>query len=246
MNRRRYSTIAHAGIRFWNPLDEAALTALLRELPLRADAVVLDYGCGEGEVLAELQQHHRIAVTGIDINEEAIERCRRKLAGEFRAEAFAADRFEPRTFDLVVNIGASPGFRMLLQQVVPLLRPDGRVLIGDGYWQRQPSASYLSFLGAEETDMLSHEDNLSALHDAGLRVERVLVSDGSAWDRYEDRYDANMRAFLKEHPQDADAPAFEARRRAWRDMYLAEGRATMGFALYQAVRTDPEGVDATC
>lgn len=233
---RRFSEISHTGIRFWNPLDEDELGRILRELPLSEGAQVLDYGCGNGEVALELASHHNVLVTGIDITEEAIARCRQKLPGAFVAEAFRADRFPPASFDLVINIGASPGLSKLLEEIRPLLRDGARVLIGDAYWQLPPSAEYVVFLGMSESDWLSHDGNLATLRAAGFETERAVVSSLAAWDRYEDRYDSNMLAHLRDHPDDPDFASFAARRSRWRDMYLRHGRGTMGFALYQARR----------
>lgn len=167
---RRFSDISHTGIRFWNPLDEDELVQILRELPLPEGANVLDYGCGNGEVLLELVSHHNVRVTGVDINEEATARCHRKLSGSFFAEAFRAERFQLASFDLIINIGASPGLSQLLAEIQPLLQVEARVLIGDGYWQRPPRAEYVAFLGISESHMLNHEGNLAMLRAAGFKL----------------------------------------------------------------------------
>ena len=48
-----------------------------------------------------------------------------------------------------------------------------------------------------------------------------------------------MVAYLASHPEDPEHAQFEARRRAWRAMYLAEGRGTLGFCLYQGRLAEP-------
>jgi SAM-dependent methyltransferase len=210
------------------------LLHILHELPIHEGCDVLDYGCGEGELLLELLERHAVRATGVDVNPDAIARCRAKLSGAFFAEAFQAQRFAPASFDLIVNIGASPGLAQLLGEIRGLLRRGGRALIGDIYWQREPSADYLSFLGMTNVITPTHEDHLQTLAAAGFTVERTLLSSLSDWDRYEDRYDANMLEYARAHPNDPECVAFEARRARWREMYLTHGRGTMGFALYQA------------
>lgn len=232
MDRARFSRISHAGTRFWNPLNEEALVGVLRELPLAEGASVLDYGCGDGAALVELTRGRRLRITGVDPDPEAIRRCRAALDGTFLEARFEAGMFAPASFDLVVNMGASPGFAELVGQVAPLVRPGGRVLLGDGHWEREPAPEYLAFLGMEASDMASLRGNVETLESAGFVVERSLVSTLDDWDRYEDRYDANMLAHLREHPDDPERDAFERRRSRWRDAYLRHGRGTMGFALH--------------
>src|SRR6185436_21084204 len=96
-------------MRFWNPLPVDSLLVVLRELPIPTRGEVLDYGCGEGEVSRELANSFDAQITGVDPNPDAIARCRAKMAGKFFAEAFQVTRFAPESFDLIVNIGASPG-----------------------------------------------------------------------------------------------------------------------------------------
>lgn len=237
VDSRRFSLISHGGMRFWNPLPAAALVQLLHELPLPSGADVLDYGCGVGEVCLELFTHHAARITGVDPNPDAIARCRSSLRGQFFAEPFRAQRFAPASFDLVVNIGASPGMARLLGEVTSLLRRSGRLLVGDIYWRSPPSPTLLAFLGAPETPSL--DDQRRALHDGGFVIETTLLASELDWDRYEDQYDANMLAYLAAHPDDPSAGPFEARRRAWRAMYLAHGRGTIGFALHLARRAEP-------
>ncbi|MFT4542907.1 MAG: SAM-dependent methyltransferase [Planctomycetota bacterium] len=234
MNRERFSRISHTGIRFWNPLDEDQLLRTLAGLPLDPGARVLDYGCGDGELLVELARQTEITITAVDPSAAAIDVCRKKLHGRFHCKAFDPADFDPQSFDLIINIGASPGFSVLIQQICPLLAAGGRILIGDGHWDRKPDPAYLEFLGAQEDDMLTHDQNLRMLADAGFELELSVLSKLEAWDCYEDRYDANMRAFLSENPQDEEFTAYEERRSRWRAMYLKHGRGTMGFGLYQA------------
>lgn len=221
-------------MRFWNPLPPADLVQLLRALPLSSGADVLDYGCGVGEVALELSTRHGARITGVDPNPDAIARCRGKLPGHFFAEPFRPQRFVPASYDLVVNIGASPGMPRLLEEVTPLLRRSGCLLVGDIYWRSPPSAALLNFLGASQAPTL--DDHHRALQDGGFVVEATLLASQADWDRYEDQYDANMLAHLATHPDDPSFDAFEHRRRAWRAMYLAHGRGTLGFALFRARR----------
>jgi SAM-dependent methyltransferase len=233
-DRFRFSSISHGRMRFWNPLPVEGLVALLRELPLPKRARVLDYGCGEGEVLRELAGFHAASIHGVDRSPDAIASCRSKMPGEFFAEDFDPGRFALGSLDLIVNIGASPGMRLLLEQLAPLLVPGGRVLLGDLYWCSPPSEALRVFLGESAGSIATLTDHQRAWAEGSFVLERTLLASGEDWDRYEDEYDANMRAYLASHPEDPNAAAFEDRRSTWRAMYLAHARGTLGFALYQA------------
>jgi SAM-dependent methyltransferase len=234
MDALRFSSISHGQMRFWNPLPAGELVTVLRALPIVRGAQVLDYGCGVGEVAFELAAWHGARITGLDPNPDAIERCRGKVPGMFFVEEFRAARFETASFDLVVNIGASPGMERLLPQVLPLLRPSGRLLVGDLYWRRPPSEPLSSYLGLSSAPTLCEQRD--AIAAGGFVVERELLASEADWDRYEDEYDANMLAYLARHPQDPSHASFENRRRVWREMYIEHGRGALGFALFQTRR----------
>jgi SAM-dependent methyltransferase len=221
-------------MRFWNPLPVDRLLKILREMPIPRESEVLDYGCGPGEISRELVNGFNARITGVDPNREAIARCRAKMPGRFLEEAFRTERFPAASFDLIVNIGASPGMLVLLEQVLPLLRRPGRLLVGDTYWRCRPSDELLDFLGAPSAEIPMLEEHHAALTRNGFVVERILLAAETDWDQYEEEYDGNMIAYLKEHPTDPSFESFERRRREWRNMYLQHARGRIGFALYQA------------
>ena len=103
---------------------------------------VLDIGCGDGAFAVELWKHGAI-VSGVDTSAEMIKAARRRAEAE-RAdidfEVAAAERlpFASQQFDVVTAVtilcfvrDAAPTFR----EVVRVLRPDGRFVIGElGKW----------------------------------------------------------------------------------------------------------------
>lgn len=64
---------------------------------------VVDVGCGNGGLLADLQQQlGLIDVCGIDISRRALEAAKQRAQGEFRVVDIARERLD-RTFDLVLS-----------------------------------------------------------------------------------------------------------------------------------------------
>lgn len=105
-------------------------------------------------------------------------------------------------------------------------------MIGEGFWRRAPEAEYLAVLGASRDELHDLDGTLAVLRDAGFDVVRTLVSSQADFDRYEDRYAANLERFVGAHPDDPHAAGFAERIRAWRAAYLRWGRDTLGFALF--------------
>jgi SAM-dependent methyltransferase len=124
---------------------------LLRNLDLRGDERVLDLGCGRGAVL--LLAAERLATgraVGVDLwkkedqSGNAAEATRRNAIAEGvadRVELHTADMtalpFANESFDLVVsniavhNVKGQPGRQKVIEEVVRVLRPGGRLLLAD-------------------------------------------------------------------------------------------------------------------
>jgi SAM-dependent methyltransferase len=115
---------------------------------------------------------------GIDTNAAEIERgsanaATRGLTGRVRFDVGDATAYPDGRADVVLCIGAShawAGTRQALQGVRPLLRPGGRLLFGDGYWQRPPGPETL------EQWLLSHPDSPDA-----ARVRAVADDHRRGW-----------------------------------------------------------------
>ncbi len=119
-----------------------AWTELLRSwLPGRG-AAILDAGCGTGSlsvVMAGLGHH----VTGIDLSPAMIAQARAKaqeqgLSIDFQVMDASAPQFAPQWFDVILCrhlLWMFPQPAQVLDRWVKLLRPAGRLILVEGYWE---------------------------------------------------------------------------------------------------------------
>ena len=220
------SWIAHAGLPFANPVSEADVDAAIDALPLPDASLILDTGCGAGEMLLRaLRRHPGARGLGIDLDAQAVDEARAR-AGDLPAQFEVRDAATiGGTFEAVINVGASHvhgGF----PQALGVLRALGPALLyGEGFWQRPPSEALLDALGGARADELADLGGLrSAVQSAGFQILHESFASEEDWARYEETLAANA-----EHHGTADTLAYARRIRERRS--LPEGTDTLGFAL---------------
>jgi SAM-dependent methyltransferase len=207
-------------------MSEAAVNAAITALPLRSDSVILDTGCGNGEILLRaLQTHASARGVGVDLDADAI------AEASERATELPA-RFEVRdagtvggSFDAVINVGGShahggfPAALKALKSLAPV------VLYGEGFWRVPPSEDFLAALGGATVDELPDLDGLrAAIRDTGFAIAHESVATGYDWAHYEDTLAVNA-----ERHATPDTLAYARRIRHRRA--LTGGTDTLGFAL---------------
>ena len=220
------SRIGHAGVAFAHPMPETAVDAAIAALPLPAEPMVLDTGCGSGEILLRtLRSHAPARGLGVDLDADAIAEARDRANG-------APARFEVRdaasvrgTFDAVINVGSSHahgGFPAALKAIRAL----GPVaLYGEGFWQRPPSDAFLAALGGATADELSDLDGLrAAAREVGFDIVHESFAGEQDWADYEETLAANA-----ERHGTPETLAYARRIRDRRA--LPGGTNTLGFAL---------------
>jgi ubiquinone/menaquinone biosynthesis C-methylase UbiE len=242
----RFSTIAHHDHVYCNPISPEKMDRVLGLVDLREGARVLDVGCGKGELLVRAAELYGAAGVGVDTNPEFLREARARAATrvpgrtiEFHEMEFESFRANDGTFDLATCIGsthACGGYRTALELLKRAVRPGGHVLAGEGYWKRDPSASYLEGLRARRDELTDHFGNVRAGIEAGLTPMYAAASNADEWDHYEGLYARAVERFLNEHPEDPDRDAMALRIRDWRRLYLESGRETLGFGLYLFTR----------
>ncbi len=162
------SNIAHRGLPFANPMREADVDRALASLALPSGALVLDTGCGSGEMLLRaLERDATWRGLGVDLDPDAIAEARARAAERLPGRDV---RFEVRDagevtgrHDAVLNVGSSHvhgGYPAALRALRGARGGGGTVVYGEGYWREPPSAAFLEALGGATEDEL---DNLGGL-----------------------------------------------------------------------------------
>ena len=138
-------------------------------------------------------------------------------------------------FDAALCVGSTHAFgdyRRALRALSAAVRPGGLLLVGEGYWKRDPHPDYLAALGANRIEFTDHAGNVARAVKAGLVLLYASASSDDEWDHYEGMYLRAVERYAAENPGDPDSEAMRAHIRRWRDAYLRWGRSTLGFAMY--------------
>jgi SAM-dependent methyltransferase len=225
VDRAEASRIAHGELTLYNPLASADLDEAIRLLALPPGARVLDVACGTAEVLRRIAARWDVRGFGYDSDAELIARARAAAPG---LELAVSDEPPAGAFDLVVCIASSHalgGFPDALGRLRDLTAPGGQVLLGEGFWRREPAPDYLEALGGADPDELPFYGGLLGVAaDAGLTPLWSCVAGERDWDRYEWTLVLNAERHGGEALRERAAAA---RRR----LALPGGRDTLGFAL---------------
>jgi SAM-dependent methyltransferase len=182
------------------------------------------------------------SITGIGVDTDE--------AGLARGRALAADRSLDRrvTFvngeaaawrepaDRVLCVGASHAFGgtyAALDALADLVPSGGRLLFGDGVWERPPSAEALEIFG---TDVVPLADLVEHARVRGWRVLHFSVADQREWDEFEAGSRAGRQEWLLAHPDDPRAAHLredlDTRLREYVDIY----RGVLGLGYFVLAR----------
>ncbi|MEV6121177.1 class I SAM-dependent methyltransferase [Streptomyces sp. NPDC052077] len=235
MDRQVLSLIAHGDHPIAAPLDDGSVRRLLARALPRGDERVLDLGCGQAAwLMRALTAHPGVRAEGVDTSAAALARAGREadrlgvrdrlLLHHRDASGFTA----PHAFDLVLCVGAVHAFGGLpgtLAAARRHLAPGGRVLVGDGYWEGEPSAGAVAMLG-DLTDLATTLDRVVA--EGWTPVDGHLSTRGEV-DAYEWAWTGSLAAWALDHPDDPDSARALAEATAHREGWLGVYRDVFGF-----------------
>ncbi|MEV0243478.1 class I SAM-dependent methyltransferase [Streptomyces sp. NPDC050674] len=197
---------------FHGPLSEARAADLVQRLTRHRPTTVLDIGCGTGELMLRvLATTPEATGTGIDLDADDLARGRkaaaeRGLASRARFLEESATGTTRGPADLVLCVGASQALGDRLPDALADLRrlvtDHGRVLLGEGFWERAPTPGELSRMWPDAA-LTDHPDlaTLVAMAvDAGFRPEWTETASLDEWEAFESGYLADTEVWLAGHP----------------------------------------------
>ncbi|MFE3825258.1 SAM-dependent methyltransferase [Streptomyces sp. NPDC059092] len=245
MDREKISRLSHTDHPINSPLDDESVRRLLQRTVGRGDARVLDLGCGEAAwLLRTLAAHPEVTAEGVDNSAQSLAKARKEAAALGVGERLvlhhqdAAEFTSPHLFDAVLSVGATHAFGGLLPTLDTARRhlaPGGRVLVGDAYWEREPTAEAREMLGEYE-DLATTVDRVAA---HGWTPVFGHISTRQELDDFEWYWTGSLATWALDHPEDPDSAEILSVASTHRSQWLHSYRDSFGF-LTLVLRRTPE------
>ena len=220
----------------WNtPLSVAHADVLIESLEVGGATSVLDLGCGWAELLIRVLQSADAECTGVGVDTDgvALERAAASIdTGGLRErisvrQCSVTQWVEPA--DRVISIGASHawgGTASTLQRLSALVNPSGRLLFGDGFWEREPTSEALDIFGQ---DVLPLATIVKHALGAGWRLLTLDTADQREWDDFEASWRRGQEQWLLANPDNPRAQEVREHLDARLLEYINAYRGVLGF-----------------
>ncbi|TDE22713.1 class I SAM-dependent methyltransferase [Nonomuraea mesophila] len=238
----RFHEIAESNHRTLNPLTDEKLDLLGRICRISPGSRQLDLACGKGELLSRWAADYGIQGVGVDISKVFLEAARLRAVelgvGDQVAlvEANAATYEDtPESFDIVSCIGATwigNGLQGTLSLMRRHLRRNGIALVGECFWTTPPPEEAYEALGIADGLFTSLAGTADRIEDSGFELLEMVLSDQDGWDRYVASQWWTISDWLRDNPDDPDAPALREFLARARRSHLEYGRDYLGWGVF--------------
>ena len=111
-----------------------------------------------------------------------------------------------------------------------LLRAGGRLLLGEGFWEREPTDEQLAAMPVPRGQYGSLADLVDLAHMHGYRMLAVEQASLDEWDVFENGHALAWERWLRANPDSPHAEEIRAKADRARNYRLRGWRATMGLA----------------
>ena len=230
--------ISERYIELVNPSTPEKVLTIGKVLGLKEGNRVIEFGCGYGEVLALWAKQFGACGTGIDIREHVCNRARKKMSKlgltgriEIICANAAEHSFGKQVFDVAACVGASfiwGGYRPTIRAMKEVVRPKGKLVIGEPYWLREETPPEYA-----ETQQVHTEHELWRIaREEAFDFEYVVRASHDDWDRYEADNWYGLIRWLEENPEHPERQEVIDHLHKTQDEYLRYGREYMGWAIY--------------
>ncbi|MFI6101475.1 SAM-dependent methyltransferase [Lentzea sp. NPDC051213] len=238
-------TPLYEDVTFHGPLSEERAARLIRMLAPLDGAHVLDLGCGWAEFLLRLLEAAPTATaTGVDLNKVDI------AHGQANAQARGlADRIDlqvadvgawqaGKPADVVIVNGASQVWggdplvhtENALTEAKKLLKPGGKLLLGEGFWEREPSDEQLAAMPVPRDQYRSLAGLVDFALAHGYRLLAAEQASQDEWDVFENSHGLAWERWLLGNPDSPHAAEIRAKADRQRTYRLHGWRGTVGLA----------------
>lgn len=220
-------------------MAEEAIDAAIAVLPLESGSMVLETGCGSGEILLRtVRAHPQARGLGVDLDADAIGQARHGAnIDRVRFEVCDAATVTGR-FDAVINVASSHAHGCFPGALGAIRSLGTLVLYGEGFWRRPPSEEFLAALGGASVDELADLNGLrGAIAAAGFEIAHESLASEQDWSCYEETLAAHAE-------RDARPDTLAYARRIRDRRALPDGADTLGFALF-VLRARTSAADQT-
>lgn len=229
-----------------SPLVEADLERavdLLKPLP---NGKVLELGCGKAEILARIVEATGSTGTGVDLPESLAAELSPRAAtlkdqGRLEIQFKDALDFVKETttrYDILIVSGASQslgGFEQLGRVVKRLLKPNGKLLLGELGWRESPFPAFLEAMKMRESDLPYTLRVPEQLVPHGLRSVFWSEISRSQFLQYEKALLENGANYARSRPKDPEARKVGEYSSSWFNL-MEEGGGrffSFGWGLFQ-------------
>jgi SAM-dependent methyltransferase len=227
------------------PLDSAHAQRLIASLRPLVGTSIADLGCGWAELLLRaLEAEPTADGVGVDRAADVLARAQRNakkrgLQDRVRFECAAASAYSQRA-DVAIVVGSShawDGTQAMLEAMRTLLRPGGRLLLGEGIWEQSPTPEALAALDAQPDDFATASGLVDLCAEQGYRLLALSTASLAEWDDFESRFAAGRERWLRQYPDAPEAIEVRAELDAHRHGWLRGYRGVLGFAYLTLVRS---------
>jgi SAM-dependent methyltransferase len=234
----------HEDLTFHGPLSISRADQLIRSLGRLDGQHVVDLGCGWAELLLRALATEPTATgDGVDKDAAAIEYGRanadvRGLADRVTLIAGDAAAWSGRDLDVLIVNGASQVWggeptehtANALRAGRQLLRAGGRLLLGEGFWEREPTPAQLAAMSIPLRQYRSLPDLVDLALDHGYRLLALSQASLDEWDEFESRHALGRERWLLANTDSPPAGEIRARADAHRNAWLHGWRGVLGIA----------------
>jgi cyclopropane fatty-acyl-phospholipid synthase-like methyltransferase len=238
-----YFPVAERDHTIQNPTSVEKIRRVGEHLRLDANSRILDIACGRGGPALVFAQTFGCRIVGVEKAPEfaAVARQRVSAAGlndaieivEADASAFPLGSEE---FDAALCLGATfvwDGLARTLEQLAPVVRAGGHVVIGEPFWRRWPLSADI-----DDGGYTTLHGTAARFDEAGLSVVGLITASEDDWDTYESLHWRALEERLEENAGDPDAEEMGRLHHEFRDRYLSYQRELLGWAIIIGRKAD--------